>query len=277
MDHPLEQLWPLLHAGDVAGTSALFDGESRRWDDPIFDGSENAAIAGIAIPRFAAWLRERAASGPSTIAHFRTLADERRVAVESVLRLRNGLTWNQAAQKADPAAEFELPVAVVGDRAAGRADRYRAIRIYFGTWSVLDGKPKLRLGPIAPDERAATRATIDTMPTIARYFECLAAGSPEIIEQFETDGYFREPANNYCCGRLQLEEHFSHILKLGGVGVEFLTAIKNGQRIACEVQTIQWGPKKMAQPQAGYASYELGPHGRIAGSRVYDSVVPPEL
>ena len=116
---------------------------------------------------------------------------------------------------------------------------------------------------------------MDALPTVRRYFDCLATGNPEIIELFEPDGYFREPANNFACGRDQLAAHFQHILKLGGVGIDFLTATRQGDRIGIELQTLVWGTKKMDCPQAGFAAYELGPHGKLQGSRVYDSVVPP--
>ena len=72
-----------------------------------------------------------------------------------------------------------------------------------------------------------------------------------IIDLFKPDGYFREPANNFACGRDQLLGHFKHILELGGVG--------------------------MPEPQAGFAAYELGPNGLLQGSRAYDSVVPPSF
>ncbi|HEY8077794.1 MAG TPA: hypothetical protein VIF62_26895, partial [Labilithrix sp.] len=152
--------------------------------------------------------------------------------------------------------------------------RYSAIRIYFGTWSLTDGTPKARLGPIAPD-RGAAKAMQGSL--IGTYFERLARGDAAIVDCFEPDGYFREPANNYACGRDQLEAHFSNILKLGGVGVELLTATCDKETFAFEVQTITWGTKRMPAPQAGFASYDLGRHGKVAGARVYDSVVPPEL
>jgi hypothetical protein len=185
--------------------------------------------------------------------------------------------WNQTTQKAEPADRFQLAVAVVGDVAAKGAGKFDSIRIYFGTWSVFDGKPRLRVGPIAPMESESTQRVIEATPTLRAYFDCLARGDAAILEQFEPDGYFREPANNYSCGRDQLTQHFVHILKLGGVGVEFLTATREGNTLAFEVQTVKWGTKKMSQPQAGFASYDLGAHGKLLGGRVYDSVVPPEF
>jgi hypothetical protein len=269
-DHPLEQLWPLLLEGERARSGALLD-PVRSWDDPIFGKAEGEAV-GAAVSRLAAWLRERSTG---SVEHFRSTADKRRVVVESVLGLRGGSIWNQAEQKAQKADRIELPVAAVADRIPGAPETYDAVRVYFGTWSVLDGSPKVRLGPIAPDERALVAAKLDELPLMRRYFDLLATGRPEIADLFEPDGYFREPANNYACGHDQLQAHFGHILDLGGVGVELLTVTHEGNALAMEVQTITWGPKKMDQPQAGFASYELGLHGKLRAGRVYDSVVPP--
>src|SRR5262249_32603175 len=155
-------------------------------------------------------------------------------------------------QRSEKAERFELTTALVGERSSGSPAPYRSIRAYFSTWSVLDGASRLRVGPICPDERAATRAAMDAMPTGRKDFECLAKGNPEIIDLFEPDGYFREPANNFACGRDQLQEHFQHILTLGGVGIEFLTATREEDRIGIELQTVVWGTKKMDQPQAGF-------------------------
>ncbi len=201
------------------------------------------------------------------------------MAVEQVLLLRDGLVYDQATGKSERAERFELATAMVGDRSeSDRPDApYRSIRVYFSTWAVLDGASRLRVGPICPDERAETSEAMDALPAVRRYFDLLATGSPEIAELFEPDGYFREPANNYACGRDQLARHFVHILELGGVGIDFLTATRQHQRIGIELQTVVWGPKRMDRPQAGFASYELGPHGLLQGARVYDSVVPPDF
>jgi hypothetical protein len=273
---PLEQLWRRLLVGDDGAVADLVDPEGT-WDDPLFNESRGEAVRGAAVPRIGAWYRERTSGAAGAIQHLRTTADEKRVVVESVLALKDGLVWNQAQQKAEKAPLFELAVAVVGDRSGRSTGAYGSIRVYFGTWAVLDGAPRVRVGPVAPDERANTARAIDALPTVRRYFDYLAVGDPRIIEEFEPDGYFREPANNYACGRDQLGEHFTHILSAGGVGIEFLTATRQDSRLAIELQTITWGTKKMSAPQAGFACYELGPHDKIQGSRVYDSVVPPEL
>jgi hypothetical protein len=276
MSHALERLWSLLLDGSLTEAAALVD-PTGAWDDPIHGAAAAEAIEAIAIPRLAAWCRGRSTGSAESIHPLRTTANDRRVTVETILDLKDGLVWNQAAQRAEKAQSFQLAVAAVGDRSPRSPESYSAIRVYFGTWSVLDGQPKMRVGPIAPDEQVAARGVIDSMPVIRRYMDCLAAGDAGIIELFEPDGYFREPANNYACGRDQLTAHFQHILTLGGVGLEFLTATREDQRIALELQTVLWGRKRMSCPQAGFASYELGPHGKIQGSRVYDSVVPPEF
>jgi hypothetical protein len=268
---PLEQLWHLLREGDPAPTAALL-ASAASWDDPLFGKVEGAAVLATAVPRLAAWLGEKSTGAVEPL---RTTADDKRVVVESVLGLRGGLIWNQAEQKAQKADVIQLPVAVVADRVPRAPDTYAAVRVYFGTWAVLDGAPKVRVGPIAPDERAETAAKLSAVPVLRRYFDLLAAGGAEIVDLFEPDGYFREPANNFACGRDQLQAHFDHILALGGVGVEFLTLTREDVSLAMELQTITWGRKTMDQPQAGFASYEIGPHGKLRAGRVYDSVVPP--
>jgi hypothetical protein len=271
----LESFWHLLQR-PPAEAAALIEPEGA-WDDPLFNRAEGAAGIAVAFARFRDWYQLRGLQAPTAIHPLRTTADARRVVVETILDMKDGLTWNQAEQKAERAEFFQLAAAVVGDRSARTPGLFTSIRIYFGTWSVLNGAPKVRVGPIAPDEPDEVRAALEGMPIIRRYFECLAAGREEISDLFEPDGHFREPANNYACGTEQLRGHFSHILKLGGVGIEFRTATREGDRLALELQTVKWGSKKMAQPQAGFASYELGAHGKLSGARVYDSVVPPEF
>jgi hypothetical protein len=269
--HPLEQLWHLLLEGDPTPTAALL-GSVTSWDDPLFGRVEGDGVLATAVSRLAAWLREK---GTGAVEPLRTTADGERVVVESVLGIRGGLTWNQAQQKAQKADVIQLPVAVVADRVPGAPGAFAAVRVYFGTWAVLEGAPKVRVGPVAPDERADAAAKLAEVPVLRRYFDLLAAGRAEIVDLFEPDGYFREPANNFACGRDQLQAHFDHILELGGVGIEFLTVTREDVRLAVELQTITWGRKTMDQPQAGFASYELGLHGKLRAGRVYDSVVPP--
>ncbi|HKE19898.1 MAG TPA: hypothetical protein VKB80_33725 [Kofleriaceae bacterium] len=274
--HPLERLWSLALSGDDAAAAALVE-PGGTWDDPLFDRATGDDVQATAIPRLGAWLRARAAPGGATVRHLRTTEDAARVVVEQVLTLADGLVWNQAAQRSEKAERFELATAIVGDR-AGRSDAScGSIRVYFSTWAAQGGASRMRVGPICPDEREVTRAAMDAMPTVRRYFDLLARGAPEIIDTFEPDGYFREPASNFACGRDQLARHFEHILELGGVGIEFLTATRQGERIGLELQTIVWGTKRMERPQAGFAAYELGPHGLLQAGRVYDSVVPPEI
>lgn len=269
--HPLEQIWSLLREGDLARVAGLLDHDCS-WDDPLHDGASGDAVRRTAIPRLAAWYQGRAGD---RVQHLRTTADQRRIVVEHVLALRDGLVWNQALRRCERAAHFELATAVVADRAGGPLESFHSLRLYFGTWSVLDGTPRVRVGPVAPEERDATRQAMDSVPTVRTYFDRLTTGDPAIIDMFEPDGYFREPASNYACGRDQLAAHFQHILELGGVGIDFLTATRQDERIGLEIQTVQWGTRRMDQPQAGFASYELGPHGLLQGARVYDSVVPP--
>lgn len=271
MPTSIDSFWSLLLAGDSASVASMLDGDPS-WDDPVFDGARGADVAKVAIPRFAEWLAARSAR---KVQPYCRTAGGTRVIVEDVLRLKNGVIWNQAASREEKAPEYDLAVAVVAERSKTTPERIASFRVYFSTWAALEGKSRLRVGPICPDERADAARAMAAMPTVKTYFERLAVGDPKIAELFEPDGYFREPANNFACGATQLAEHFSRILDLGGVGIEFLTATREGDRIGLELQTVKWGTKSMAEPQAGLALYELGPYGLLRASRVYDSVVPP--
>jgi len=258
----LASFWSMLLEGTLVPSLV----PDAAWDDPLNDAGPARSLA----PRLAAWLEPRLI--PGDLQHLRTTSGESRVVVEHVLGVRDGLVWNAEKQRGEKAERVELATAVVGQR---RGDTFDAFRVYFGTWAVLDGNPRARLGPVAPDERAATKAAMDAMPIVRKYFDALAAGDAGMVKLFEPDGYFREPANDFVCGHHALAGHFDHILELGGVGIEFLTATREGDRMGLELQTVQWGKKKMDGPQAGFAIYELGEHGLLRGSRVYDSVVPP--
>ncbi|HUB05937.1 MAG TPA: hypothetical protein VMB50_03005 [Myxococcales bacterium] len=268
----VEAFWRILAEGELGALSSLLAPDPA-WDDPLFEGARGSAVAATALPRFAAWVQERRAEG--AIEHVRTTADSHRLAVESLIPVKHALGWNQALQRSERVARGLLPVAVVADLAGTSA--IAALRIYFSTWVVLDGACRLRAGPLCPGERSSTEHALSAFPVVRRYFDCLARGDAAIAGTFEPDGYFREPANNFASGPQQLGEHFQHILKLGGVGLEFLTGIVQDRRVALELQTVVWGPKRMPVPQAGFASYDIGPHGKVHGARVYDSVVPPEL
>lgn len=272
MTQSLDRFFPMILEGDVAGASALVPADAT-IDDPMFDRGP----ASTSVARLADWLRARRAPGGAPVRPLRSFANGQRAVIECALPLADGLAWNQALAREEPAPRFDLCVAVVGDRAPSGPTPFSALRVYFGTWSVTGGKTRMRVGPVAPDEREATRNVIASMPIVDRYLDCLARGDAAIADCFEPDGYFREPAGNYACGGAQLADHFQHILQLGGVGVEFLTAIREKDTVGFELQTVKWGKKEMPVPQAGFASYDLGENGLLRGGRVYDSVVPPEM
>jgi hypothetical protein len=135
--HSLEQFWSLLLEGEGGGAAALIE-EGGKWDDPLFDAAAGDAVRAVAIPRLAAWARGKAQRGAESVQHLRTTADEKRVVVEGVLGLRDGVVWNQAEQRSEQAERFELATALVGDRSTTDPGRYRSIRIYFSTWAALN-------------------------------------------------------------------------------------------------------------------------------------------
>jgi hypothetical protein len=84
------------------------------WDDPLYDGAKGDNVKLTAIPRLAAWAQGRRIE--KFVKHLRTIADPKRVVIEDVLRLKDGLIWNQEKQRSEKAADFELAVTVVADR-----------------------------------------------------------------------------------------------------------------------------------------------------------------
>jgi hypothetical protein len=86
--HPIERFWSLLLTGNGEGVAALLE-PSGSWDDPLYDGAKGDSVRSTAIPRLAAWAQGRAIG--KSIKHLRTIADPKRVVIEDVLRLPNGL------------------------------------------------------------------------------------------------------------------------------------------------------------------------------------------
>jgi hypothetical protein len=124
--HPLERFWPFIANGEVGEAARLVERDGT-WDDPLFDAASGEVVQSTAIPRLAVWYQGRC-SGRASVQHLRTTADEKRVVVENVLSLKDGVIWNQAKQRSEKADRFELATAIVGDRASKSAESYRSLR-----------------------------------------------------------------------------------------------------------------------------------------------------
>jgi hypothetical protein len=156
-----------------------------------------------------------------------------------------------------------LPVAVVADRLPG--GRIDELRIYFSNAPlgrhadrppVLQRDPDLRLSGI-----------------IDEYQHALAAGDVDaILAAFEPDGSAREPAGaRHVQGADEDLRRFYELLfsNGGGIALELCAAIDDERICALEYNVARWGETQLA-PEAGFAAYVRGPHGKLAAARTYD-------
>ena len=236
-----------LIAGERDALLAGFPGDPA-IDDPIGGRVRGAAACERFFAERHAWLRERKAR----VIPVRTIRGAKRTIVESVLRIRDG------------GRTIELPIAVVGERAAGRVS---ALRVYHSLWP-LEGKHRVR-PPLLPVDPAAHVTDV-----VAQYQRALADGDVDaIVATFEPAGCFREPSGGIYvhCGRAKLRAFMKQILGAGGIGLEHATVTDDGKLAAIEFNAVRFGRKQIA-PQAGLAVYERGKSGRLVAARIYDDV-----
>ena len=252
---PTETYLPMLLAGDLAGLTASFAGE------PLLDDPLSGHVAGaLAFERFAAekrtWLDERLAR----LETLRTTRNEQRTVVENLLHLT--LPGGPADQRA-----VSLPVAVVGAREHGSGGWLTAIRVYHSLWPLI-GAHRVRPALLPPDPAQHVAGIV------VDYHRALATGDvAAIVNTFEPDGYFREPAGGGYIyqGLARLREFMTEILSLGGITLEHCTVTDDGVACALEFNAVAFGQKPLT-PQAGVAVYERGASGRLHAARIYDDV-----
>ena len=165
--------------------------------------------------------------------------------------------------------ETALPLAVVGERAAGGG--LAAIRVYHSLWP-LHGVHAVR-PPLLP-----ARDDLALPEVVTRYQAALAAGNLEtILRQFEPDGYAREPSGGRYVyrGAAELRRFYAMLFANGGgIPLEHCSATDDGARCAVEYNVTHWG-RTALPPQAGVAVYERGESGLLRAARIYDDVDPP--
>ncbi len=244
---PQDYLTALL-AGDVNGLRTGFAGEPQ-LDDPLAGPVRGAEAWWSFIHECYAWFVNRAA----TLEPVRTTTTAERTVVEALLHMQL------------PAGPTELPIAVVG--VAAGAGRVSALRVYHSQWP-LYGKHAVRPPLLAQD------AHQHAGDIVAAYQQALAAGDLDaIVDTFEPDGYFREPAGGPWIyrGHARLREFMAHLLASGGIGLEHCTVTDDGGACAIEFNAVRFGPHPLT-PQAGVAVYERGPSGKPRAARIYDDV-----
>lgn len=246
---PTETFLDRLIAGDRDALVAGFAGEPS-VDDPMAGRVRGLDAFQQYVRARRAWLTLRAARVES----LRTTRDDAHTVVEALLHLRLPRDTT-----------VDLPVAIVGDRAAG--GRVSAIRIYHSHWP-LTGRHQIR-APLLPAD-----TTLQLHDVIADYQKALASGDVDaILNTFEPDGYFREPSGGIWVhrGRAQLREFMQGLLAHGGIGLEHCTLTDDGVVAAIEFNAVRFGTRPL-RPQAGLAVYERGAGGKLRAARIYDDV-----
>jgi hypothetical protein len=223
-------------------------------DEPVVDDplagriSDTSAFESFARERHT-WLVERAAR----LGILRMTRSDNRTVFEGLLHLQL------------PERAVDLRVAVVGDQTA--SGRLREIRVYHSLWA-LYGEHRVR-PPLLPADH-----TLKLTGVVADYQRALAIGDVDaIVNTFEPDGYFREPAggDHVFQGLKRVREFMAQILAPGGITLEHCTVTDDGAACAIEFNAVKFGEHPL-EPQAGVAVYERGVGGRLWGARVYDDV-----
>lgn len=255
----INHYFPSLIQGDLATLTGLFASE------PLIDDPRLGRVQGEAHLRtFAAdnrfWLAQRQA-------HIEEIATTRtpEIAVyEGILHLVHD------------GRPVDLPVAIAGDIAYGSAtsaatERYSYLRVYYSMWPLFQ-KHFLRF-PLLPGME-----NNHLSGHVADYHAALARGDLEwILQQFEPNGYAREPSGGRYVHRGQAELHrfYDNLFSNGGgIILEHCSIADDGLRCALEYNVLQFG-RSVLQPQAGLAVYERGTSGRLAAARIYDDVDIP--
>ena len=249
-EDPVETFLYRLRAGDTAALLAGFAGEPA-VDYPLGGRVYGTEALRRFVPDRQAWLSERSAR----IQRLRTTRGGGRSVAEHLVHLR----------LPDREGEVEVPVAVVGDQAPD--EKVHAIRVYHSLWPLL-GAHRVRPPLLKGDP------TQHFTDVVAEYQAALDSGDIDaIVNAFEPDGYFREPAGGEWLyrGHARLREFMTHLLASGGIKLEHCTITDDGVACALEFNAVQFGTQPL-EPQAGVAVYERGASGKLHAARIYDDV-----
>ena len=157
----------------------------------------------------------------------------------------------------------ELPVAVVADRLPG--GRIDELRIYFSNAPLgrhADRPPVLQRDPgPAPDRTSWTSISmrsprVTSTRSWRRSNRTVSPASP--------------PAPDTCRRDEDLRRFYEQLFSNGGgIALEFCAVIDDERVCALEYNVARWGETELA-PEAGFAVYVRGPHGKLAAARTYD-------
>ena len=189
----LKKFFSFIAARDTKSLILLFSGKAI-LDDPLFDSSSAKGLeAWIAL--LIDFYHDRVL--PEDTVVFRAVKDGNRHVVEVVLQIKGGVDWDGVNHKAIDANRIALPVALVGEFHE-KGGYYTGLRIYFGTWGLLRGEPRVRLARVTNPDPQSVETGFNRVKPVKKYFDWLREGDVEkTLSTFEQDGYFREPADAY--------------------------------------------------------------------------------
>lgn len=267
----LEQFWSLIAAQDKDGFLSLF---SQNGDASLNDAlfCKSNGIDGIAAHSeylFKFW-RDRVKPGqPAAV--WRSRKDGTRHVVETTLTIKDGSVWNPEKNEPEVVPFTPAHVAIVGKY--NSEGKYTEVATYMGTWGVLNGKPKVRLGPVPVSDVDSVALAFKKMPIATQYFDILRKGEIKpLLDLFEMDGYFRDPSDSYMIGRNMLGHHFSMLIGQGHPGLCYHTATCTDDFLGIEYDFEKLGRKRI-EPQAGFIAFQLGENGKIGAVRVYGKLL----
>jgi SnoaL-like domain len=244
--------WDLLLARDEKGVRELFTADPI-IDDPLHGRVKGPEAVSSFVSGHGQWLADQGAR----VTVLKTFGDEERSVSELVLDLECD------------SGPVSFPVAIVEEGSAEKG--LDAIRVYHSTWPL--NKTHTVRSPLIPERRELRPTGI-----LAAYLEALDAGDVErVVDAFEDASYFREPSGGSFQfeGKQALREVYERNFSGGGgVHLQIGSLTVDDTLTALEFICDRWGSAPMP-PQAGIGIYELGPAGRLAGTRIYDDIQGP--
>jgi limonene-1,2-epoxide hydrolase len=256
---PVRHYLSALNSGDYGALSTAWPGEVVVYDPRAGEIRGHKQLRQF-VRRSQSWLAER---------HART-------ETMSVTTAAGRAVVELVAYLAIDGRDVAWPVAVVAES----HDRSVVFRTY-GSLLPVDGSRQVRppiLTPARPPEPAVRPpAPVANGDVVGRYLAAVEAGDVEAaVQEFEADGYFREPTGQAAIhrGAAELRSFFAARFSEGGIGLQRCAETDDGVRCAMECNYIRWGARDVP-PQPGLTVYERAKDGLLAAARAYDDIEPP--
>jgi hypothetical protein len=155
------------------------------FSDPIYQTSTGIVKLYPHITNLGKFFKRRVISSQRII---RTSSDEKRHVLEIVVTMNDGMIWDSKTHSATKSDSITVPIAIVGDYDL-KSEKYDSIRMYFGTWAVLNACPVVRKADVTERDEESVEKAFGIVPVVKKYFDYLIKGSLHIVSCFEEDGY----------------------------------------------------------------------------------------